>query len=310
MFDGVDEVVLPVRDLAPLRRLYVEQFGFRELVVDADPDPVKSRLWGTPPASRTVLLGKPKSHGGWIQLVEVPGLRPPEEAGRPDRVGPYALDFYLRNAARTEQALEDSGWHFTSPAVQYPLPGTSIQVRERMLVQATSGLLHACVQYRPRGTRCVIDRDPGEESSEVVAVVCLTDRYQDAVSFARDVLGGQKYFAGRFDGPPVEEMLRLKEGEGFEASLFRGPGSRNARLEFAETIPGGTRSADPVPRVVLTCTVTDLPSLAALLREGSHGSVIEETIDGVDHLALATPYGARFVFRADSPTTPTSPRPE
>ncbi|WP_122816858.1 VOC family protein [Nocardioides pantholopis] len=300
MFDGIDELVLPVADAGPLTRLYRDLLGFTELADDTDPDPRLQELWGLPlPPARSVLLGKPRSAGGWIRLVEVPGLPPATPAGRPDRVGPYALDFYLRDADAVEDRVEAGGGRFRTPAVHYPLPGTDLPVRERMLVQPESGLLHAFVQYRPRGTRCVIDHDPAEDTSEVVAAVFLTDDLDGATAFARDVLGGQQYFTGRFDGPGVEQMLDLGPGEGFEAALFRGPRSRNARLEFAAAMPGGTRPPDPVPRVVAVCDVPDLDRLRSLVQDRpGHGELTSELVlDGVRHLGLASAYGARLVFR-------------
>ncbi len=299
MFDGLDELVLPVGDLDAPRLLYRDLLGFREVATDDAPDPRWQDVWGLPAAPRrTLLLGKPRSNGGWIRLVEVPGLAPASPAGRPDRVGAYALDFYLRDADAVEARLAAGGREFVTEAVHYPLPGTEIGVRERMLRQPESGLLHALVQYRPRGTRCVLDHDDAEDTSEVVAAVFMTDDLPGATAFAQDVLGAHRYFSGRFDGPAVEQMLGLDPGEGFDAALFRGPASRNARLEFAAAIPGGARKADPVPRVIAVCDLPDLDAVAQRLATGEHGRLGEEAVlDGVRHLPLATRYGARFVLR-------------
>ena len=300
MFDGLDEVVLPAADIEQLLRLYVELFQFTEISTDSSPDPALQQLWGLPEApTRTVSLGKPNSHGGWLRLVEVPGLSAPEPAGRPDRIGPYALDFYLRDSATVEDRISEGGWSFVTPAVHYSLPGTDIPVRERMLVQSPSGLLHACVQYRPRGTRCVIDHDPLEDTSEVVAAVFFTDQFEAANKFAREVLGANRYFEGRFDGPEVEQMLMLEPGEGFRAALFRGPLSRNARLEFAEVVPGGVREPEQVPRAIAVCAMPDLDLLNEQLSCGDHGEITAMAeIDGVRHLGLDSRYGARFDFFA------------
>lgn len=302
MFDGINTVILPAADIEPLRRLYVELFGFTEISAAPVTDPAWQVLWALPVApTRTVLLGKPQSHGGWIRLVQAPGLPPADPAGRPDRPGPYALDFYQRDAGLTEQAIEDAGWTFRSPATHYNLPGTDLPVRERMLDQPISGLVHASVQYRERGTRCVIDHDPGETSSEVNAVVFMTDKFEAAKLFASEVLGGQKYFEGRFDGPAVAEMLGLDENEGFSAALFRGPGSRNARLEFGERIDGGSREADPVPRVIASIAMGDLDALAAAVADGTHGpstGVVEATDESgtTRRMGLRSLYGADFEF--------------
>lgn len=297
MFDGIDYVVLPAADIEPLRRLYVDLFGFTEVEIEDALDPAWQRLWRLPiPPRRSITLGKPRSAGGWIRLVEVPGLPAASAAQRPDRVGAYALDFYLRNADATERRVEQAGWTFRSPAVHYHLPGTTIPVRERMLNQPISGLLHALVQYRPRGTRCVIDQDPTEDASEVAAVVFLTDQFEDATAFAREVLGGQQYFTGRFAGPAVEQMLDLAPGEGLEVALFRGPTSRNARLEFGRVFPSEAQP-DPVPRVIATCGMPDLDALHARLATDEHGPITGPlTVDGVRHLGLASRYGATFVF--------------
>lgn len=302
MFDGIDEIVLPASEIESLERLYVEQFGFSRVSTAILDDPRWQMLWGLPlPPRRSMLLGKPRSSGGWIRLVEVPGLPSARPAGRPDRVGPYALDFYQRDAAGGEARIEEGGWEFRSPACHYLLPGTDIPVRERMLEQPVSGLVHASVQYRPKGTRCVLDHDEGEDISEVVAVVHFTDRFLQAKAFAVEVLGAQMYFEGRFDDPAVAQMLALEPGAGFAGALFRGPRSRNARLEFAERLEGGNRVADPVPRVISRCAVGDLESLATRLASGDHGhstGIMHLPVDGgLDpRVGLRSVYGADFEF--------------
>lgn len=303
MFDGIDVITLPAADIRPLEALYVARLGF-EVVATERVGSGWQEIWGLPDRpTRSVLLGKHGSSGGWIRLVEVPGVPDAVLTNRADRVGPLALDFYLRSPDDAERRIEADGWRFLSEAVHYPLPGTETEVRERMLAQDVSGLLHAMVAYRPRQTRCVLDVDEAALVSEVVACVFVTEDLAGARSFAEEVLGGRRYFAGRFDGSAVEQMLGLAAGEGFEAMLFRGPQSRNARLEFAERMaPGpGTPDPDPVPRVVAGCAVEDLDALAVALRSGSHGEstgiVTAETRGrAVRRLGLRSRYGASFEF--------------
>ncbi|MFA1541876.1 VOC family protein [Actinomadura monticuli] len=300
MFDGIDIVVLPVADTGPLRELYVDLMGFEVVedgpVRDAD---VRARLWDLPlPPAESVLLGKPGSRGGWIRLVGVPGLPAPDPAGVPDRPGAYALDFYLRDPAAAEEALEGRGWTFVAGPVDYLLPGTDHPVRERMLDQTRSGLRHAFVQYREGRTRCVLGERPEEDVSEVNAVVFATGDLPGARAFVTDVLGGRVYFSGRFDGPAVERLLGLPAGAGFDAAIARGPASRNARLEFIEHIaPAAPRPPHSYPRVVAGCAVDDLDALAARLAGGGHGrsTGIVETADG-PRLGLRSTYGAGFEF--------------
>ena len=297
MFDGIRTLVLPVADLGPLQDLYVDLLGFRPTgQVDPSPDPAWQRLWGLPVApTRVARLERPGSTGGGITLVEAPGLPAPEPAGRPDRAGPYALDLYLRGADAVEQRLAGAGWGFRSGPVHYALPGTDLPVRERMLEQRCSGLVHALVEYREKGTRCALDHDPDGDVSEVVAAVFLTDRLEEALAFASDVLGGRVYFRGVFEGPAVEELLGLPAGGGLDAGLLRGPASHNARLEFARPTPagGGLRAADPVPRLIAGWEVDDLDALVPRL--AGHGTTTGVvTVDGRRHVGLASVYGARF----------------
>lgn len=302
MFDGIDEVILPVAEMKTLQNLYEHLFGFTLISETELTDPNWQVLWGLPlPPTRTVLLAKPLSNGGWIRLVEVPGLPAASPAGRPDRPGPFALDFYLRDAQSSESRIETGGWNFRSPASFYNLPGTEIPVRERMLEQPISGLVHASVQYRPKGTRCVLDQDENEVISEVVAVVHFTDRIEEAKRFASEVLGAQLYFEGDFDDPAVAEILSLNPGEGFCVALYRGPQSRNARLEFAELLPGGTRQQDSIPRVISRCAIDDLERLAESLSPGEHGLstgiLFIDTPEGSSQrLGLRSRYGADFEF--------------
>ncbi len=303
MFDGIDVVTLPAADIDPLSQLYCDLLGFE----DHGAEPVGDgwqEVWGLPQApTRARLLGKPASAGGWIRLVEVPGLPAPAFTSRADRVGPLALDFYLRDPEAVERRLEAGGWRFLTEAVHYPLPGTDLEVRERMLVQPVSGLLHATVLHRPRRTRCVLDQAPGHDTSEVVACVFVTDDFAGACAFAEDVLGGHRYFTGRFDGHAVERMLDLEPGEGFRAALFRGPGSRNARLEFAEQREPDARTpaSEEWPTVVAGCATDDLDYLAGRLADGKHGVstgvlTVDTAAGPARRLGLRSTYGAAFEF--------------
>ena len=298
MFDGIDELVLPTHSIDPLLDLYVDIMGFTVLDDESVHGPDWQQIWHLPlPPDRIVTLRKPNSHGGGIRLVSVPGLPAAAPAVRPDRIGPYALDFFLRDPDAVEARMDVAGWAFRSPAVHYHLPGTDIDVRERMLCQTNSGLLHALVQHRPRGTRCVLGHDESEVVSEVATAVFLTDRFTEATAFARDVLGAEEYFTGRFDGPAVERMLDLAPGEGLETALFRGPRSHNARLEFAEILPGSDEVSGMTPRVIATIAVTDLDALHRALADGAHGPVVgPRTIGGRRHVGLASRYGAMFDF--------------
>ncbi len=272
-FDGIDVVALEVPQAEPLLGLYRDQLGF---AIASDEEggatgDLGALLGLERPVIRAVQLTRGDASGGALLLVET-GCPPAGPADVPARrPGPYALDFYLRDAASTEARLAESGWRFTSEAVRYPLPGTHIEVREHMLHQPHSGLLHALVQHRPGGTRSVLGDDETGVSSEVVAVVVLTADLPAARALARDVLGGREYFAGVFAGPEVEEMLGFPPGHGLDAALFRGPGSRNARLEFARPVDGAGRPVALVagaarPAVVPTVVVADVDEVADRLR--------------------------------------------
>lgn len=255
-FDGLDHIFLPTSDLDQLTALYVDVMGFTVAHDDPRPDPAWADLIGVAtPVEHLRVLDKPGAHGGGIVLARVEGLEPVGEPGPPARRGPYALDFYARDSDDLEGRLTAAGWTFTAEPVHYSLPGTALPVRERMLVQHESGLLHAIVQHRPMGTRSVVGADPAQDCSEVVAVVCMTPELEDARRFAAEALGGREYFRGNFEGPEIEEMLGMGPGEQLVASLYRGPASRNARLEFAWR-PGATPGAAVVPpRVTLALYV-------------------------------------------------------
>ncbi|MEU8802354.1 hypothetical protein [Spirillospora sp. NPDC048819] len=305
MFDGIDIVVLPVADTEPLLGLYVDAMGFE--IVEEGPveDPETwAGLWDLPrPPTSSVLLGKHGSKGGWIRLVAVPGLPRPDAAGRPDRPGPYALDFYLRDPAATEDMIAERGWTFVADPVDYLLPGTEYPVRERMLDQTVSGLRHAFVQYREGRTRCVLGERPEVDVSEVNAIVFATGDLPGARAFVEDVLGGRVYFSDRFDGPAVERLLGLASGEGFDAVIARGPTSRNARLEFVQHItPAEPRPPHAYPRAVAGCAMNDLEALAAGFASGDHGpsTGVIETAEG-PQLGLRSRYGACFQFWQRSP---------
>lgn len=308
MFDGIDLIVLPTSHVQELTELYVGVLGFAEVAADPTPDPALAELLALPaPPTSMHLLAKPRAHGGSILLAEVPGLTSVGPPGPPARTGPYALDFYARDAASLGQRLEGSGWSFTSPAVSYSLPGTDIPVGERMLVQHISGLLHAIVQHRPNGTRSVLGEDDDEQCSEVVAVVCLTSQLARARIFATEVLGGREYFSGPFAGPAVEEMLAMAPGERLDAALFRGPRSRNARLEFA-----WRPSAQPIapcapPRVIVGIELPDLDGVTDRVRGGEHGDLgplVSASLFGRRRTSrvLASAYGTTFaLLAADEP---------
>jgi catechol 2,3-dioxygenase-like lactoylglutathione lyase family enzyme len=304
MFDGIDLVVLPTSHLTDLTELYAGVMGFTCVTEDRGPDPAVADLLGfAAPPTALRLLAKPRAQGGAILLAETPGLAALGSPGPPARTGPYALDFYARDASALAQSLTAAGWSFTSPAVSYSLPGTDIPVGEQMLVQHRSGLLHAVVQHRPHGTRSVLGGDESEDCSEVVAVVCLTPHLAQARAFATDVLGGQEYFHGAFAGPAVEEMLDLEPGERLDAALFRGPGSRNARLEFAWRPTAAAIAPSDPDRVVIGIETDDLAGLAQRLDGGGHGRLgapVNADLFGTRRAgqALRSAYGATFAFLA------------
>ena len=305
MFDGIDVVTLPVADIDGLLPLYVDGLGFTVEGREDVADPAWRRIWALPTQpTRAMLLGKKGSDGGWLRLVEVPGLPVATAASRPDRVGAYALDFYVRDADEVEARLSALGWQFTSEPQNYPLPGTTAPVRERMLQQAPSGLLHAIVQYRPGQTRCVLSRSEADVS-EVVAAVFVAPVISEAAEFAEETLGARQYFNGRFEGEAIRQMLCLNPGEGFDAALFRGAGSRNARLEFGQVLASETpRDVDQAPaqdsifRVVAGCAVEDLDVLAQRLARASGGDStgILTLADGHRRLGFASKFGAAFDF--------------
>lgn len=273
-FDGIDEVVLPLGNLGQLRDFYVETMGFDVAVDETDPDSRLAKVWSLPTAPRrTLLLVKPGSAGGSIRLVETPGLEAPGPAGRPDRSGAYALDFFLRDAVGTERRIEKAGYPFRGPAARYPLPGhPETSVHERILDQPHSGVIHATIGYRDKGTRCVLNQDDQQQVSEVVAVVFCSQRYAEAVAFVAEVLGGTAYLRGEFGGPELESLLHLERGEVLPMTLFRGAGSRNARLEIcAARAQQPAREDEAVPRATAICRIKDLDRVAAALADGRHG---------------------------------------
>lgn len=282
-FDGLDFVVQTVQRAAPLVALYGDVLGF-EIVADDQPAPTGlAHLLGLPDdVTRLVHLQRSGTVGGDILLAESATATAPLPGPPPRRPGVYALDFYLRDAAATEQAISEAGWTFCSEAVHYDLPGTTIPVRERMLQQRDAGLLHAMVQHRPGGTRSILS-EPADDGwcSEIVAIVVLTANLAGARRFATEILGGHEYFAGTFSGAAVERMLDYEPGEGLEASLYRGPRSRNARLEFARPVDG---AGNPLPMaaprnardVQPGMLVADLDALRARLDDGQHGQIAAE----------------------------------
>lgn len=285
-FDGLDLVVLPATGTDRLASLYVDVMGFELVHEDPDPDPAWTGLLGlSRPAERVVQLMKPGARGGSILLVETPGLPPGGTPGAPARRGPYALDFYVRDSNDIESRLERAGWSFTSEPIHYLLPGTQTPVRERMLVQDVSGLLHAIVQHRPMGTRSILGEDPDQDCSEVVAVVCLTPELDDARRFALEGLGGREYFAGAFEGPEIELMLSMEAGERLDAFLYRGPTSRNARLEFAWRPSSDPGEPAATLRAVLGLRVDDMTTADGWDGEfGTAGPIVRLRI-GEEHLS-------------------------
>ena len=108
--------------------------------------------------------------------------------------------------------------------------------------------------------------------SEVCAVVFSSHRYDEAVAFVADVLGGQAYLSEEFGGEQIERLLDLQPGERLPMTLFRGPGRRNARLEVCHARePRPARPDEQVPRVTATIPLADLDGVAAALADGRHG---------------------------------------
>ncbi|HET6154100.1 MAG TPA: VOC family protein [Marmoricola sp.] len=299
-FDGIDEVILPVADADRVVAFYSDVLEFEVISSETYPDPQFADVWSLPSAPRrTVLLGKRGSAGGWIRVAEVPELPPPSPAGRPDRSGGYAIDFYLRDPETVEARAAEHYPSRGTPA-EYDLPGhAGTLVHEGFFDQTDSGLAHATVGYRPRGTRCVLDSRDDLTVSEVVAVVFSSVQYDKAVAFVRDVLGGQPYLSEEFGGPEIERLLDLAPDERLPMTLFRGPERRNARLEVCHARPPQARPDDTVPRVTATIQVDDLDRIAAALAGGEHGrstGVVDVLQDGVltRRVGIRTLHGLSF----------------
>lgn len=312
MFDGVDQVTVVTADTRAPLALYRDQLGFREVArADLD-DPCYAELLeldGAGPLS-AVLLGKPGSAGGWIRLVQAPGLPPVAERRTMHRPGPFALDFYVRDLPERYAELVAAGHRFRSPPRSYELAGAGFAVDE-VLLEAPEGFVHALVEYLPGRHRCVLGTAPDQTVSEVVAAVTVLDDVEEGLPLLRDVLGGQVYYDQRFGGADVTELIGLPGGSTFRVVMLRGPASRNARVELMERVdapgqPTGQQTGHP--RLLLGCRVPDLPALVRRLgadpRNGAlHGPfTVANPIHGHATVAsLRTPWGAFFEFWQEDP---------
>jgi catechol 2,3-dioxygenase-like lactoylglutathione lyase family enzyme len=267
VFDGVDPVTLCTPEAAQAVALYRDGLGFEVISESVWPAHPWRQVWKLPtgPDLQVVELGKPRAHGGGIRIVSVPEL-PVVHGGRlPNRPGPYAWDFYVRDMKASVKRIKDLGWTFRSEPQKYPLFGQDFEVTEVML-EGPQGLIHALVEYIPGQHRCVLGVDDSEDTSEMVAFVVVVDSIDAPRAAMVDGLGADIAMDETFSGPEVERLLDLPPGSAFQMVLMRGPSRRSARFELLESIGGETLSAG-IPHVIAPMPFADLDEAIGALRD-------------------------------------------
>lgn len=297
MFDGADPITLIGHDVRRALALYVDHLGFE--VAERGPllDPSRWRaVWHLPGSAGldAWMLIKSGSHGGSLRLVRDPDAPDTPAPRGIARIGPYALDFYVRDLDALHAELTQAGYAFRSPPQRYQLFGTEFAVHEAIL-DAPLGLVHAFVEYLPDRHRCVLANAPEARCSEVVTVVHGVSEVQPAVAFVTELLGAHVSLDEVFRGPAVENLLDLAAGASFRMTLLRSTSRGNARLEFIESCDGG----EPASNLVVGAIVENIVTLAARARTVPGVTVSETTrLHGPGaprrSVGLVTNWGARF----------------
>ncbi len=297
MFDGIDVITLVTGDAAPLLALYTGPLGFQVMAQGPLAQPAQWRarwqLAGAGPLN-TWVLGKPGSTGGWLRVAEDLSAPPSLGPATIARPGPHALDFYVRGLPGLYASLTARGAPFRSPPHDAVLPGAGFTVQE-CLLEVPLGLVHALVGYLPERHRCVLGNSPRASVSEAVAVVWVVPDIEEALALLTGPLAASVYLDQVFRGPQTERLMALPPGTTFRMALARGPGRRNARLEFIQQTPAPSDPAPPVPgpAVILGCGVPDVAALHARLANERYGQVSPITT-----LAGPGAAGPAFAFTA------------
>ena len=299
MIATLAHVVVGVADLAPVRALWVEQFGLEVVAERQGHDPALAALWGL--SANTVagqlLLRTPGASCGWLHFVQF------AEPGAPVRRGASTTDLCPKNIdvictdlpARRDDLLA-AGYTFRSAINEYTIGDvTACEVQMPAHDDTNVVLIEVydmAVDLSARGF------------AAVTSFVLTVPNTEPEAHFFSDLFGHKLLLQHNISGPAIEAVVGLPPGSMLEMKLLGDPAEALGRVELIAYV-GATgenlypRARPPATGVLaLRFAVADLSAWRARAEQSNtkvevHGEL--QTVFGSAHmLSCRSPAGCRI----------------
>jgi catechol 2,3-dioxygenase-like lactoylglutathione lyase family enzyme len=296
MVDAIEHVTVGVADMAPVRALWIDQFGL-EIVADRQgPDAGLAKLWGIPAnqIEQQLMLGTPGAQTGRLHFVQFRDPAPPVRSGAmPTDLGPKNIDVNCVDMSRCHAALEAAGYTFRSAISDYEVD--NIQVRE---VQMPGHDDTNIVLLQVSGEEFEIEFSPAGCGAMTSFVTIVPDTRSES-SFYQAIFGLDEIMHHRLGGATIEEIIGLPKGAMLEMRVMGREGSLFGRMELIEYggLSGKNRfdlaNAPATGALHVGFAVPSVSEFVASARESGYA------VDVADELDLL--YGANTVAALKSP---------
>lgn len=233
--EGVQEIVVSVKDLEAAARIYREVGGW-ELKHRGDAPPGLAAAWGLPPETpiREILLGVPGTDRGLLRLVQIEGLPQVQirSSARPfDTGGLFNFNVLVKDIDTVFEALRDRGFHGFADPNRYQLFGRRYA---GALLVGHDGVV---VNLLQRVEQPYDDLPPFTGFSLVINATQMVADYDRAFRFFTETLGWNV----RWEASPTWDKSG-SNNMGLPDNLVREGkiGERAASFRLSEKADGGT----------------------------------------------------------------------
>lgn len=227
MISPIAHIVVGVADMAPVRSLWLEHFGFEVVAASDQTDIALARYWGLPDdaVAEQLLVRTPAARAGWLHFVRFanPGEAVRKNASATD-LCPKNLDLNCIDMPARCDELAAAGYKFRSAMHEYAIG--DLQARE-VQIPAHDDTNVVLIELENWPIR-LSSRHYGGISSFVVTV---PDTATEA-AFYTGLFGHRELLHQRISGPEIEAVVGLPAGAALDVRLLGDPGEAYGRVEL------------------------------------------------------------------------------